>query len=167
MPPSFSLNLGEESRKRIEELAEKDRIGIISDAEKAEFEIFRRTIQSLSELQEKTQQKLAPENGTQPLPSPIEESPFPVAPASAAPKRRFARLAVVAFNRKNITAGGRLITPINASASAQPKPPSSRRFSSKSIPRDEYYVGLIRPQDSAPWDLEELEPIHPHHFAED
>jgi hypothetical protein len=36
----------------------------------------------------------------------------------------------------------------------------------RGIPRGEYYFAVIRPREIPPWEVEEIEPVHSHHFQE-
>jgi hypothetical protein len=41
-----------------------------------------------------------------------------------------------------------------------------REILRRHIPKDDYYIGRVRPQTMAPWETEEVGPIHSHHLKD-
>jgi hypothetical protein len=149
--------------ERLEELSAKARQGLLPPAEQAELETYGHVNQLIARLQAQARQILAP---APPAGEPTEPD-AEVAPGIRRAQEAFWRdLPELLRTKRNQGqwVAYRQDERIGVSLSPQKL---LRAIRSRGIPRDEYYLAVIRPHELPPWEPEQVEPIPPHHFTED
>lgn len=168
----LSLDFPPTDRQRMQELSIKAGEGALAADEKNELERYSHVTRLLERMRSKARQVLAAHDLS------AEAAPAPIRERASDPSLEIPH----GIRRSQVVFWSELPQLLRMPGNydkwvcyhsdecigiARTKTELVRECLRRGLQDDTYYITIIRPHEAPPWEPEEVEPIHPHHFEDD